>query len=203
MPAGWRFWIDRGGTFTDVVACGPNGELRVEKVLSEQPGCGDDPAVAAIAAILGLSASQAPIPADLIEEVRLGTTVATNAFLERKGAPTLLLLNRGFGDLLAIGDQHRPELFALQILRPEPLQQRVLEVGGRLAASGEELEPLALDAPLQAQLLQARADGCTSVAVALLHSTVNPSHELALGTWLETLGFETVCLSHRVSPLPR
>jgi 5-oxoprolinase (ATP-hydrolysing) len=203
MPAGWRFWIDRGGTFTDVVACGPNGELRVEKVLSEQPGCGDDPAVAAIAAILGLSASQAPIPADLIEEVRLGTTVATNAFLERKGAPTLLLLNRGFGDLLAIGDQHRPELFALQILRPEPLQQRVLEVGGRLAASGEELEPLALDAPLQSQLLQARADGCTSVAVALLHSTVNPSHELALGNWLETLGFETVCLSHRVSPLPR
>ena len=203
MPAGWRFWIDRGGTFTDVVACGPNGELRVEKVLSEQPGRGDDPAVAAIRAILGLSDPQAPIPPERVLEVRLGTTVATNAFLERKGAPTLLLLNRGFGDLLTIGDQHRPALFALQILRPEPLQRRVLEVGGRLAASGEELEPLALDAPLQAQLLQARADGCTSVAVALLHSTVNPSHELALGTWLETLGFETVCLSHRVSPLPR
>jgi 5-oxoprolinase (ATP-hydrolysing) len=203
MPAGWRFWIDRGGTFTDVVACGPDGELRVEKVLSEQAGVGDDPAVAAIRAILDLSDPQAPIPPERVLEVRLGTTVATNAFLERKGAPTLLLLNRGFGDLLAIGDQHRPELFAVQISRPEPLQRRVLEVGGRLAASGEELEPLVLDAPLQAQLLQARADGCCSVAVALLHSTVNPSHELALGTWLETLGFETVRLSHRVSPLPR
>ena len=203
MPAGWRFWIDRGGTFTDVVACGPAGELRVEKVLSEQPEAAGDPAVAAMRRILGLSDLQAPIPPEQVLEVRLGTTVATNAFLERKGAATLLLLNRGFGDLLAIGDQHRPELFALQIRRPEPLQQRVLEVGGRLAASGEELEPLALDAALRSQLLQARADGCTSVAVALLHSTVNPSHELALGAWLETLGFDTVCLSHRVSPLPR
>ena len=208
MPAGWRFWIDRGGTFTDVVACSPSGALRVEKVLSEQPGQPGDPAVRVIRRLLGLVPELAdelaePIPAGLVQEVRLGTTVATNAFLEHKGAATLLLVNRGFADLLTIGDQHRPDLFALEIRRQPPLHQRVIEVGGRLAADGQELEPLQLDAALQAQLLQARADGLGSVAVALLHSTTNPSHELALGAWLETLGFDPVALSHRVSPLPR
>jgi len=208
MPAGWRFWIDRGGTFTDVVARSPSGDLRVEKVLSEQPEAAGDPAVRAIRQLLGLAegspgAPPDPIPADLIEEVRLGTTVATNAFLEHKGAPTLLLVNRGFADLLTIGDQHRPELFALEIRRPQPLHGRVLEVGGRLAASGEELEPLQLETTLRAQLLQARADGFTSVAVALMHSATNGSHERTLGAWLETLGFEQVALSHQVSSLPR
>ena len=208
MPAGWRFWIDRGGTFTDVVARSPSGELLVEKVLSEQPDVVGDPAVRAIRGLLGLPlacdrSGYAPIPAALVEEVRLGTTVATNAFLEHKGAPTLLLVNRGFTDLLEIGDQHRPDLFALEILRAQPLQRRVIEVGGRLAATGEELQPLQLDAALRAQLLQARADGLTSVAIALLHSTTNGSHELALGSWLEALGFEQIALSHRVSPLPR
>jgi len=208
MPAGWRFWIDRGGTFTDVVACSPSGELRVEKVLSEQAGVGGDPAVRVIRRLLGLpepspDAAAVPIPAALVEEVRLGTTVATNAFLEHKGAATLLLVNRGFADLLAIGDQHRPDLFALEIRRHQPLHQRVIEVGGRLAADGQELEPLQWDAALQDQLLQARADGLRSVAVALLHSTTNPCHELALGSHLETLGFELIALSHRVSPLPR
>ena len=204
MPAGWRFWIDRGGTFTDVVARSPAGELRVEKVLSEQPEAAGDPAVRAIRRILHLpQAPGAAIPAGLIEEVRLGTTVATNAFLERKGARTLLLINRGFADLLEIGDQHRPELFALEIRRAQPLPYRVVEVAGRLAANGDELEPLRLDAPLRALLLQARADGYTSVAVALLHSTTNGSHERALGSWLEGLGFGQVALSHQVSPLPR
>ena len=204
MPAGWRFWIDRGGTFTDVVACSPAGELQVEKVLSVQPDLPGDPAVRAIRRLLGLDPQAAdPLPAGLVEEVRLGTTVATNAFLERKGSPALLLINRGFADLLAIGDQHRPDLFALAIERPEPLQQRVLEVGGRLAADGRELEPLQLEPALRAQLLQARADGLASVAVALLHSVANPSHELALGAWLEQLGFTQIALSHQVSPLPR
>ncbi|MCP9832120.1 hydantoinase B/oxoprolinase family protein [Synechococcus sp. HJ21-Hayes] len=193
--AGWRFWIDRGGTFTDLVARSPRGELVVRKLLSVQPDRPGDPAVRAIRALLG--------PGERIEEVRLGTTVATNALLERRGAPTLLLLNRGFADLLRIGDQHRPDLFALRIDRPDPLEQRVLEVGGRLAADGRELEPLQLDGALAEQLRQARADGLSSVAVALLHSYRYPSHELQLGAWLATFGFEQICLSHRVSALPR
>ena len=193
--AGWRFWIDRGGTFTDLVARSPRGELVVRKLLSVQPDRPGDPAVRAIRALLG--------PGERIEEVRLGTTVATNALLERRGAPTLLLLNRGFADLLRIGDQHRPDLFALRIDKPDPLEQRVLEVGGRLAVDGRELEPLQLDGALAEQLRQARADGLSSVAVALLHSYRYPSHELQLGAWLATFGFEQISLSHRVSPLPR
>ena len=201
---GWRFWIDRGGTFTDLVARRPDGGLEVRKVLSQQPGVAGDPAVRAIRSLLGLDADAGtPIPDGLITEVRLGTTVATNAVLERRGRPTLLLVNRGFADLLAIGDQHRPALFALEIQRPEPLTRRVLEVGGRLAADGTELEPLRCCDALAQQLHRARADGISCVAVALLHAYRFPRHEQALGDWLETFGFETIALSHRVSPLPR
>lgn len=200
---GWRFWVDRGGTFTDVVACSPTGELLVDKVLSVQPEQPGDPAVRAMRRRLAITHSASPIPSALVDEVRLGTTVATNAFLERKGAPTLLLVNSGFADLLAIGDQHRPELFAMAIHRPQPLYQSVLEVRGRLAATGEEMEPLQLDAALEEQLRQARASGVSSVAVALLHSVVNPVHELQVGRWLTSLGFVQVTLSHQVSPLPR
>jgi len=200
---GWRFWIDRGGTFTDVVARSPAGRLQVAKVLSEQPEQQGDPAVNALRRMLGLSDPQQSIPAGLIEEVRLGTTVATNAFLERKGAPCLLLVNRGLADLLQIGDQHRPELFALAIQKPQPLQQRVLEVGGRLAADGSEVEPLQLDEALAAELQAAQQDGLSSVAVALLHSTSNPSHERTLAGWLQQFGFTQIALSHQVSPLPR
>jgi len=202
-PSGWRFWIDRGGTFTDLVARTPQGELLVRKVLSEQPQCPGDPAVRVIRDWLNLEGSPAEIPPGLVDEVRLGTTVATNAFLERKGAPCALLVNAGFADLLQIGDQHRPDLFALAITRPEPLHQRVIEVQGRLDAQGRELQPLHLDHALEQALQQARADGCRSVAVALLHSTTNPSHERQLGSWLETFGFEQIALSHQVSALPR
>jgi 5-oxoprolinase (ATP-hydrolysing) len=200
--AGWRFWIDRGGTFTDLVARAPDGALQVGKVLSVQPGVPGDPAVRAIRELIGLP-PPAPIPAGLIAEVRLGTTVATNAVLERQGRPTLLLLNRGFADLLSIGDQHRPDLFALEIHRPLPLAARVLEVGGRLAVDGTELEPLQCDGSLAEQLRQARAEGIRCVAVALLHAYRHPRHERALGSWLETFGFEQIALSHQVSPLPR
>ena len=207
-PAGWRFWIDRGGTFTDLVACAPDGTLQVRKVLSVQPDRPGDPAVRTIRELLGLpqptaAAPLPPIPPGLIAEVRLGTTVATNAVLEQQGRPTLLLVNRGFADLLAIGDQHRPELFALEIRKPEPLAQRVLEVGGRLAVDGTELAPLVCDDALAEQLLQARADGLRCVAVALLHAYRHPRHEQALGAWLERFGFERIALSHQVSPLPR
>ena len=213
MPSGWRFWIDRGGTFTDVVARSPDGGLQVRKVLSVQPEVPGDPAVRAIRELIGLplaahsaergSAPLPAIPPGLISEVRLGTTVATNAVLEQQGRPTLLLVNRGFADLLAIGDQHRPDLFALEIRRSEPLAQRVLEVSGRLAVDGTELEPLCCDAALAAALRQALADGLRSVAVALLHAYRHPQHELALGAWLESFGFERIALSHQVSPLPR
>ncbi len=230
-PGGWRFWIDRGGTFTDLVGQAPDGALVVRKVLSERgrsaraappaersalPGeepprdSGDlpnpahsiDPAVAAIREVLGLARGQL-IPKGLVEEVRLGTTVATNALLERRVAPVLLLVNRGFADLAAIGEQHRPDIFALQVKRPPLLPYRVLEVPGRRAADGSELESFHRDSALETQLRQARAEGLSSCAVALLHAVADPAHELALGAWLEELGFGTVLLSHRVGGLPR
>ncbi len=195
---GWRFWIDRGGTFTDLVGRSPAGRLVVRKVLSVQPERPGDPAIRALREVLGLAADQ-PLPPGLVAEVRLGTTVATNALLERQLQPVLLLLNSGFADLPAIGDQHRPDIFALRIERPEPLPMRVLEVEGRLAADGAELVPLRLGGDLEGELRQARSDGYHSVAVALLHSYRHPAHELALGRWLEQLGFGSVLLSHQLS----
>jgi 5-oxoprolinase (ATP-hydrolysing) len=202
LQAGWRFWVDRGGTFTDLVALPPHGPLVVSKVLSVQPQLPGDPAVAAIRELLGLEFS-APIPPGLIQELRLGTTVATNALLERSGAPTLLLVPTGFADALLIGDQHRPDLFALQPIRPAPLYQQVLEVAGRLGADGLEIEPLRLDDALVASVWAARHAGCRSCAVVLLHATRHPLHELRLGEWLQSFGFEQVVLSHQVSPSPR
>lgn len=192
---GWRIWIDRGGTFTDVVALSPQGQILVRKVLSVQPGVPGDPAVRAMADLIG--------PSGRVADLRLGTTVATNALLERAGTPVLLLINRGFADLLHIGDLHRPELFALAVQRPEPLAVRVIEVDGRLGADGVELEPLRLDQQLRGAVSDAIADGYRSVAIALLHSTRNPEHELRLADWLAPLGPETLSLSHRLSPLPR
>ena len=202
LQAGWRFWVDRGGTFTDLVALPPHGPLVVRKVLSVQPQLPGDPAVAAIRDLLALEVG-APIPPGLIQELRLGTTVATNALLERSGAPTLLLVNTGFADALLIGDQHRPDLFALQPIRPAPLYQQVLEVAGRLGADGLEIEPLRLDDALAAAVRAARQAGCRSCAVVLLHATRQPLHELHLGEWLQSFGFEQVVLSHQVSPSPR
>jgi len=202
LLAGWRFWVDRGGTFTDLVALPPHGPLVVRKVLSVQPEVLGDPAVAAIRELLALEVD-APIPPGLIQELRLGTTVATNALLERSGAPPLLLVNRGFADALLIGDQHRADLFALQPIRPAPLYQQVLEVEGRLGADGIEVEPLRLDDALAASVRAARQAGCRSCAVVLLHATRQPLHEIRLGEWLQSFGFEQVVLSHQVSPSPR
>ena len=192
---GWRIWIDRGGTFTDVVALSPRGQILARKVLSVQPGVPGDPAVQAMADLIG--------PAGRVADLRLGTTVATNALLEGAGTPVLLLINRGFEDLLRIGDLHRPELFALAVQRPEPLVVRVVEVDGRLGPDGVELEPLVLDRRLHLAVSDAIADGYSSVAIALLHSTRNPDHELRLADWLAPLGPQTLSLSHRLSPLPR
>ena len=198
----WSFWIDRGGTFTDVVGRSPSGALVARKVLSEQPGLPGDPAVQAIARILQCPPGQ-PLPCGLVDEVRLGTTVATNALLEGQGSPVLLLINRGLADLLVIGDQHRPDLFALEIQRPFPLALRVLEVAGRLAADGQELEPLQLDAELAGSIRQAMADGYQSCAVALLHSYRWGRHEQQLAAWLEPFGFDAVVQSHQLCPRPR
>jgi 5-oxoprolinase (ATP-hydrolysing) len=180
------------------VARAPDGRIVVRKVLSVQPERPGDPAINALRAVLGL-APGAPLPPGLVEEVRLGTTVATNALLERQVAPVLLLVNRGLADLHRIGDQHRPDLFALEIVRPRPLDVRVLEVEGRRAADGRLREPLRLDAALEARIRRACAEGCRSIAVALLHAYRHPEEERQLGAWLEERGLGPVTLSHRIS----
>ncbi|MFN3858436.1 MAG: hydantoinase B/oxoprolinase family protein [Caulobacter sp.] len=196
----WSFWIDRGGTFTDVVARTPDGEERTLKLLSASPAY-PDAAVEAMRRLLGAEPG-APFPADRVEAIKMGTTVATNALLERKGAPTLLVTTEGFADALMIGDQSRPHLFALELVRPDPLYGRVIEAAGRLGADGGEVAPLDEQA-LARSLEEARAEGWTSVAIAFLHSDLNPAHELAAGRLAETAGFAHVALSHEVSPLPR
>ena len=175
----WQFWVDRGGTFTDLVGRDPQGNLHVRKVLSVQPDRVGDPAVAAIRELLDL-ASHGAIADGCISELRLGTTVATNALLEQDGDGVLLITNQGLGDLLNIGDQHRPELFALEVKRPTGLQRAVVEVPGRLDARGHEIAPLQLDGSLREQLEHWRAQGLRSCAIALMHAYRNPAHELAL-----------------------
>jgi len=197
---GWCFWVDRGGTFTDLIGRDPEGQLHVRKVLSEQPGVGD-PAVSAMEAML---ASASP-PVDLGEvvEVRLGTTVATNALLEGRGAPLLLLTNAGLRDQLWIGDQHRDDLFALQQPQRPFLAQTVLELAGRLDALGEEVEPLVLDQSLLRRLEELRRSGLDVAVVALLHAQRNPVHEQRCAALLREFGFRTVVCSHQVSVMPR
>ncbi|MEM9268068.1 MAG: hydantoinase/oxoprolinase family protein, partial [Pseudomonadota bacterium] len=195
----WQFWIDRGGTFTDIVARSPEGELRTHKLLSENPERYRDAAVQGIREVMGLDPS-APIPEQSISAVKMGTTVATNALLERKGEPTVLMITKGFGDLLRIGYQNRPDLFALDIQLPELLHSHVIEVDERLNAQGEVLEGLDL-AAAKAALLEAHAQGYRAVAIALLHSYRTPTHEQQLGEMAHELGFTQISLSHEASPL--
>ena len=198
---GWDFWIDRGGTFTDVIGKAPDGRLVTVKLLSENPGRYPDAAVQGIRDCLGL-APDAPLPEGAIAAVKMGTTVATNALLERRGTPVLLLVTRGFRDLLRIGTQARPDLFALDIRRPPLLHADVAEVPGRHDADGVEITPL--DAPaVTAALRAARARGITAVAVALIHGHTNPDHELRVGALAVAAGFTQVSLSHQVSRLAR
>ncbi|MFL0792157.1 MAG: hydantoinase B/oxoprolinase family protein [Prochlorococcus sp.] len=200
MP--WQFWIDRGGTFTDLVGVGPQGEWVVRKVLSDQPDLQEDPAVHAIRQALELDRDQI-LPDGLIQEVRLGTTVATNALLEAKGAPVLLFTNVGLADVHRIGDQHRPDLFALKITSSPDLASAVVEVPGRISADGLETEPLHLEPTLEASLQEHLAQGISSCAISLIHAYANPDHELRLRDWLKRIGFVTVVCSHQVCPLPR
>ncbi|MBX9700924.1 MAG: 5-oxoprolinase, partial [Acetobacteraceae bacterium] len=199
--SGWQFWIDRGGTFTDIVARDPAGRLSTRKLLSENPGRYRDAAVAGIRACLGL-AHDAPIPPGTIDAVKMGTTVATNALLERKGERVLLVVNRGFADLLRIGNQARPRLFDLNVRLPDLLHERVAEVGGRVGVDGTELEPLD-EAGARAALRAAHADGIRAVAVLLMHAWAHPAQEQRLGAIAREEGFTQVSLSHEASPLPR
>jgi 5-oxoprolinase (ATP-hydrolysing) len=196
---GWRFWIDRGGTFTDIVACAPDGTLSTAKLLSENPELYADAAIAGIRQILGLGADD-PWPAGAIDEVKMGTTVATNALLERKGARTLLVVDRGFADLLAIGNQARPELFDLAIRPALPLHDGVLEIGGRIDRDGRTVLPLDDEAVL-ADLRAAREAGHEAVALALTHAWAHPATEARVAELARAAGFAQVSASHAVSPL--
>ncbi len=198
---GWAFWIDRGGTFTDVVGRAPDGRLVTRKLLSEGGAGTQDAAIAGMKAILGLAA-EAPIPAGVIDEVKMGTTVATNALLQRRGARCLLVVNRGFGDLLRIGTQARPALFALDIVLPSLLHERTAEIGGRVGVDGEAVEPLDEDGARAAFAL-ARADGITACAIALIHAWRHPAMERRLAELARQAGFAQVSASHEVSPLLR
>lgn len=195
----WRFWIDRGGTFTDIVARRPDGQLITHKLLSEHPERYADAAVHGIRDLLGLSASEA-IPADRIAEVRMGTTVATNALLERKGERTLLITTEGFADALLIGYQARRNLFALKIERATLLYEEVVEVRERISAQGEIVQPLDL-AGAEAQLQAAWAQGIRACAIVLMHGYRYPQHEAALAELARSVGFTQVSVSHEVSPL--
>ncbi|WP_375272530.1 hydantoinase B/oxoprolinase family protein [Sphingomonas sp.] len=195
MPGEWQFWIDRGGTFTDVVARDPAGRLTTAKLLSEDPGRYDDAAVHAIRQLTGVAEGDLP-PAD----IRLGTTVATNALLERKGAPTLLAITRGFRDALVIGYQDRPDIFARHIRRADPLYARVVEVDERVDADGGVVRALDRDAAARA-FQAAYDDGLRAVAIVLVHGYRYPANEAALADIARAIGFTQVSVSHQVSPL--
>ncbi|HTR57133.1 MAG TPA: hydantoinase B/oxoprolinase family protein, partial [Casimicrobiaceae bacterium] len=195
----WQFWIDRGGTFTDIVARRPDGTLATHKQLSENPERYRDAAIAGIRELLGV-APGAPLPAGLIETVKMGTTVATNALLERRGERTVLLITRGFGDALRIAYQNRPKLFVRNIVLPSLLYERVIEIDERIGAHGEIVRPL--DAPAaERELRRAHADGIRACAIVLMHGYRYPEHERELAALARAAGFAQVSASHEVSPL--
>ncbi|MEO8101460.1 MAG: hydantoinase/oxoprolinase N-terminal domain-containing protein, partial [Betaproteobacteria bacterium] len=195
----WQFWIDRGGTFTDIVARTPEGGLRTHKLLSENPGQYRDAAVAGIRQLLGIAAD-APIPVDQIEAVKMGTTVATNALLERKGEPTVLFITRGFRDQLRIAYQNRPRIFDRQIKLPELLYAGVFEVNERIGAHGEIV--VALDETATRNALNAAWNkGFRSIAIVFMHAYRYPRHEKRVAELARETGFTQVSASHEVSPL--
>jgi 5-oxoprolinase (ATP-hydrolysing) len=195
----WQFWIDRGGTFTDIVARDPSGHLHTHKLLSHNPQLYADAAVQGIRALLGLQAHEV-VPAQLISGVRMGTTVATNALLERKGEPTLLVTTRGFRDVLRIAYQNRPRLFDRHIVLPEMLYSDVIEANERMGAHGECVQVLDMTA-LQADLQQAFDKGLRSVAIVFLHGYRYTAHERQAADLAKTVGFTQISTSHQTSPL--
>ena len=197
-PGRWRFGVDRGGTFTDIVAVDPSGRIHAEKLLSQSDRY-EDAAIEGIRRFLDLPAGQ-PLPRERVAWIRLGTTVATNALLERTGAPVGLLITRGFRDLLEIGGQRRPELFALGVRRPRPLYQAVAEVSERMDAAGGVLTPLDA-AELDAALGRLQAAGVAALAIVFLHAWKNPAHEEMAMAAARRFDFTHVSASHRTLSL--
>ncbi|MGH8197148.1 MAG: hydantoinase B/oxoprolinase family protein [Steroidobacteraceae bacterium] len=195
---GWQFWIDRGGTFTDIIGRAPGGRLIVEKRLSDAADGAPDSGVAGILALLEHHGGTDPS----IDVIRMGTTVATNALLERRGVPTALVTTRGFGDALAIGYQNRPNLFSLKVELPAPLYQDVIEADERVTVEGEVLQPLD-EERLGADLRRLRAAGIASVAIVFMHGFRHRGHEARAAAIARRAGFDEVIASHEASPLIR
>ena len=194
----WQFWIDRGGTFTDVVGKSPQGGLTIVKMLSENPSRYQDAAIAGIASILNIDESE--LQNTPLNSIKMGSTVATNALLERQGEPTVLVTTQGFADLLRIGNQNRPHLFKLNIERPELLHTQVIEAQERISAHGEVLTPLDNE-HLQTQLRQRFEQGYRSCAIVFIHSFKYPEHEEQAAKIAKQIGFEQISVSSQVSPL--
>ena len=200
--ARWQFWIDRGGTFTDIVARKPDGSLTVHKLLSENPTRYRDASMQGIRDLLGIAAD-APIPTEQIAAIKMGTTVATNALLERKGDRVVFVITKGFRDALRIGYQNRPNIFARHIVLPEMLYERVIEVEERYSAQGEELLPINASAAAQltASLQNAYENGIRACAIAFMHGYRYPDHEQKVAAIAQAVGFTQISVSHVVSPL--
>src|ERR1700731_4927212 len=195
----WDFWIDRGGTFTDVIGRRPDGALVAHKLLSDNPEAYGDAAVQGIRNLIGVKPGE-PIPQGIIGSVKMGTTVATNALLERKGERTLLLITKGFRDALKIGYQARPKIFARHIVKPDMLYERVVEVDERVRADGTVERELDLDAARSA-LVQARHEGIGAVAVVFMHAYRHSDLGRGVAARARERGFPQVSASHEVSPL--
>ena len=198
----WQFWIDRGGTFTDIVAQRPDGSKVIHKLLSENADRYPDAPLQGIRELMGIP-SDVPLPADQIAVIKMGTTVATNALLERRGDRMVLITTQGFRDGLRIGYQNRPDIFARQIVLPEMLYDSVIEVPERMSATGEVLKPVTPDeiAALEIQLQEALQNGIQSCAIVFLHGDRYPDHEKQIAALAKHVGFSQVSVSHQVSPL--
>ncbi|MBN1389020.1 MAG: hydantoinase B/oxoprolinase family protein [Candidatus Thermoplasmatota archaeon] len=197
--AGWHFWIDRGGTFTDIVGRGPDSSIKVLKLLSDDRERYRDASVQGIRDILGLVPGE-PVPLEKIHSIRMGTTVGTNALLERKGERCALIVNKGYRDILRIGYQKRPDLFALKIELPGMLYETVEEIPGRVDVNGNTIEPLD-ETVIKEKLRNIRGSGISSVAILLMHSYRFPSHEKRVVAIARELGFDQISASHEVAPL--
>ena len=199
MNTGWKFWVDRGGTFTDIVACDPSGKLHTKKLLSENPESYADAALEGIRQFLGTPKDTA-LPSGKIDSVKMGTTVATNALLERKGEKTALAITAGLRDALEIGYQARPDIFAMHVVKPAPLYDGLVEIDERLDADGEVIT--ALDLSKARTSLQALfEDGYRALAIVFLHAYRNPAHEKMIAELAYDIGFTQVSTSHEASPL--
>ena len=197
----WDFWVDRGGTFTDIVAKSPDGLLHTKKLLSENPEVYEDAALQGIREYLGLD-GDAVIPAEQIRSLKMGTTVATNALLERKGEPTVLAITDGFADVLEIGYQARPETFAMNIKKPELLYNRVISITERIRSDGLVETPLDIEQARE-RFAEAYQKGFRSIAIVLMHAYRYPEHEQQLASIAREVGFEQISTSHEISPLTR